>query len=237
MSKPVRNSTSSFSLNIFNKIDTVSECAWVSVTNIPEGSSHKEQKVILIVWRLWRPAWGYRLNSWWWLVSWSMGSYGCVLTWLTEQWDTSGLLYRVTSFVPKGSVLMMSPNVLPSEVSFQQVSWGRDYDSAVNGAWFKQFLYSVILLLPLGSFRLSGHFYWRTVWHRSCQSYRLVIHPSKYPTASLETAWHVLCGYWDAPLNVGEVIGKGYMVWSLYEFIDVLINISLNISIKWANAL
>lgn len=38
MSKPVRNPTSSFSLNIFNKIDTVSECAWVSVTNIPEGS-------------------------------------------------------------------------------------------------------------------------------------------------------------------------------------------------------
>lgn len=131
MNKPVRNPTSSFSLNMFNKIDTVSECAWVSVTNVPESSFSQRAESYAHRLEAVKTALGYRLNSWWWLVSWSIGSCVCVLTWLTEQWDSSGLLYRITSFVPKGSILMMSPNVLPSGVSFQQVSWGRGYDSAV----------------------------------------------------------------------------------------------------------
>lgn len=140
MNKPVRNPTSSFSLNMFNKIDTVSECAWVSVTNVPESSFSQRAESYAHRLEAVKTALGFRLNSWWWLVSWSIGSCVCVLTWLTEQWDSSGLLYRITSFVPKGSILMMSPNVLPSGVSFQQVSWGRGYDSAVlnsfSTVWF-----------------------------------------------------------------------------------------------------
>lgn len=127
MSKPVRNPISSFSLNIFNKTDTVSEYAWVSVTKITiEQCLTKSRKLF--------PSSGGCEDQHGGTGTTAGGGLSIGVMVDRQLWmrshvadgamDSSGLLYRATSFVPKGSILMISPNVLPLGVSFREVSWG-----------------------------------------------------------------------------------------------------------------